>query len=64
MRCPKCSAKTKVVSTEKGHTTEARFLPKAEILELVEQWGENSCFRKRLCASGHSFVTVEFCKDD
>lgn len=64
MKCPTCSSKTRVISTEKGHTQEARFLPKSEIKELVDQWGPNSCFRKRLCLSGHSFVTVEFCLED
>jgi hypothetical protein len=64
MRCPKCSAGSKVVSTEKGHAPEGRFLPKEDVKSLIEEWGENSCFRKRVCSSGHSFVTVEFCRDD
>lgn len=61
MRCPHCKAKTKVLSTEKAHTMEARFMPKETVKELVEEWGESACFRKRSCTNGHSLITIEFC---
>lgn len=66
MICSKCNkAETSVMSTEKGHVIQGRFMAFAKMQELVEEWGVCSVYRKRKCLGcGHKFVTIEFARED